>query len=59
MKDYMPTISVLLPVYNAEEYFFDSINCILNQTFEDSELIKLNNGSMDRSWDIVLSLKDK
>lgn len=48
MKDRMPTISVLLPVYNGEEYLFDSINTILNQTFENFELIILNDGSLVR-----------
>jgi len=51
-------ISVILPVYNGQTYVLDSIDCILKQTVEDFELIIINDGSNDRSKEIILSKKD-
>lgn len=45
----MPEISVILPFYNAESTLERSINSILNQNFDDFELILVNNNSTDRS----------
>lgn len=55
----MPTISVILPVYNSEEYVSESINSILSQTFEDFEFLIINDGSTDQSKDIIMSHNDK
>ena len=44
-----PTLSVLMPVYNAEQYLEEAIQSILNQTFADFELIVINDGSTDGS----------
>lgn len=54
-----PTISVILPVYNAENYIADAITSILNQSFTNFELIVINDGSTDKSESIVLQFKDK
>ncbi len=54
-----PLISVILPVYNAENYLAESIKSILNQTFKDFELILINDGSTDGSEDIILSFDDE
>lgn len=54
-----PTISVILPVYNCEDYIYESIQNILEQTFEDFELLIINDGSTDKSKQIILSLDDK
>ncbi|SBV94381.1 conserved hypothetical protein [uncultured Dysgonomonas sp.] len=53
-----PTISVILPVYNAERYLYDSINSILNQTYADFELIVINDGSTDASKEIINKIDD-
>lgn len=55
----MPKISVIMPVYNGEEYLGDAINSVLNQTFTDFELIIINDGSTDRTEEIILSYQDK
>jgi Glycosyltransferases involved in cell wall biogenesis len=47
-----PILSVIMSVYNGSKYLDDSINSILNQTFEDFEFIIINDGSVDNSWDI-------
>ena len=38
----MPTISIIVPVYNAEKYLNQCIQSILNQTFSDLEVILVN-----------------
>ncbi len=51
-------LSVILPVYNAEDFLHDSIQSILNQTFVDFELIIINDGSKDKSLEIINSFRD-
>lgn len=53
-----PTISVLLPVYNAEKYIEEAINSILGQTYQNFELIILNDGSTDSSLTIINQYRD-
>ena len=45
-------ISVIVPVYNAEKTLRRCVDSILAQTFEDFELILINDGSKDQSGDI-------
>ena len=49
----MPLISVIMPVYNVEQYLRRSIESVLNQTFKDFELICINDGSTDNSLEIL------
>lgn len=53
-----PFISVILPVYNAEHFVMQAIESILNQTYSDFELILVNDGSIDKSKEIILSFHD-
>lgn len=48
-----PTISVNIPVYNSEAYLAETIESVLNQTFQDFELIICNDGSSDNSIKII------
>lgn len=50
-----PLISVVLSVYNAEKYLVEAIKSILNQTFKDFEFIIINDGSTDKSLEIIES----
>ena len=53
-----PQISVILPVYNAQSYLRESIESMLNQSFENFELIMINDGSTDDSLKIMQSYAD-
>jgi glycosyltransferase involved in cell wall biosynthesis len=48
-----PTVSVLLPVYNAETYLRASLDSVLSQTFVDFELLAFDDGSTDGSLAIL------
>lgn len=48
----MPEISVIVPVYNVQEYVGECIESILRQSFTDFELILVNDGSTDASGGI-------
>jgi glycosyltransferase involved in cell wall biosynthesis len=59
MASASPLISVVLPLYNGELYIEEAINSILNQTFKDFELLIINDGSKDRSAEIVKNMSDE
>lgn len=48
-----PQISIAVPVYNSEKYLAKCIDSILSQTYDNLEIILLNNGSTDRSYEII------
>ncbi|MBQ9991358.1 MAG: glycosyltransferase [Lachnospiraceae bacterium] len=51
-------ISIIIPVYNAENYIEDCVNSVLCQSFIDWELILINNGSTDKSPEICRRLAE-
>ena len=51
-------VSIIIPVYNAEEYVHRSINSCINQTYKNLEIIVINDGSTDKSENIILKYKD-
>jgi glycosyltransferase involved in cell wall biosynthesis len=54
----MPEITVLMPVYNAERFLRKALESVLIQGFKDFELLIINDGSTDRSAEIIDSFKD-
>lgn len=52
-REKTPSVSVLLPVYNAERYVVQAVQSILDQTYRDFELILINDGSTDSSLSIL------
>jgi len=57
LKSY-PKISIIIPAFNAEKYIAETIQSVLNQTFENWELIIINDGSKDSTEDIIKSFSD-
>ncbi|NBA85280.1 glycosyltransferase [Emticicia sp. CRIBPO] len=55
----MPKISVVLPVYNSEEFIQEAVTSILDQTYKDFILFAINDGSTDKSHEILSKIKDK
>lgn len=49
----MPKVSVIVPFYNVEGYIEKCLETLVNQTLDDIEIILVNDGSKDRSIDIV------
>ena len=54
----MVKVSVVLPVYNCENFIRQSMDSILEQTFQNFEILVMNDGSTDRSKEIVCSYHD-
>ncbi len=51
----MPKISIVIPVYNAEKFLVETLDSVKNQTFADFECVIVNDGSTDKSLDIINS----
>lgn len=54
-----PEISVIMSVYNADEFIDESIESILNQTFHNFEFIIVDDGSIDQSWSKINKYADR
>lgn len=54
----MPLISVIMPAYNAEKTVEKSVRSILSQTFTDFELVAVDDGSRDNTYEILKSLAE-
>lgn len=53
-----PRVSVIMPVYNGARFLLEAIDSILSQTFDDFELIIINDGSTDDSVAVIDSYRD-
>ena len=49
----MPKVSIIVPIYNVEKYLERCINSLIGQTLEDIQIILVNDGSTDKSGEIV------
>jgi glycosyltransferase involved in cell wall biosynthesis len=54
----MPKISVIMPAYNHEKFVGEAIQSVLNQTFQDFELIIVDDGSQDKTLEQIKKFSD-
>lgn len=54
-----PLVSVIIPCYNVEQYVSRSIESIINQTYNNLEIWIINDGSTDKTIDVIKSFNDK
>ena len=50
-------VSIIVPVYNAEKYIRETIDCVKAQTYENWELLLVEDGSTDKSLHILETLE--
>lgn len=50
-------VSVIIPIYNADEYIERCLNSVINQTYREIEIIIINDGSTDKSLEIIRKFK--
>lgn len=55
----MPKVSIVLPVYNGAKYISQSVESVISQTYQDWELIIVNDCSTDNTSDIIQKYADK
>jgi glycosyltransferase involved in cell wall biosynthesis len=55
----MPTISIIIPAYNAERTILKTIKSVQQQTFQDFELIVINDDSKDQTLELLQTVKDE
>lgn len=51
--DYKPKVSVIIPIYNVEEYLRECLDSVINQTLKEIEIICVDDGSTDSSLEIL------
>ena len=57
--DGQPKVSVILPVYNVGKYLRQALDSLINQTLKEIEIICVNDGSSDDSYEILEEYKEK
>lgn len=59
MNENNPKVSILMPVHNCDKYLWEAIESIINQTYENIELIIVDDFSTDNSFEIAKSFTEK
>ncbi len=58
MDGYNPLISIVLPVYNVEKYVAEALQSLLAQSYQNLQIIVINDGSTDNSENIIQTFTD-
>ena len=53
-----PLVSVIIPVYNGTNYLTTAVESVLGQTYSPVELLVVDDGSTDGTWDLIQSFGD-
>ena len=59
MNGFHPLVSIVIPVYNGSNYLREAIESAINQTYDNIEIIIVNDGSTDNTEEIALSFGDR
>lgn len=59
MTDHLPKVSIIIPCWNAEAYIADAIGSCLGQSYQNIEIVVVNDGSTDGSKDIIDGFGDR
>jgi len=59
MREKTPTVSVIIPTFNRAHLIGRAIKSVLNQTYQDFEIIVVDDGSTDNTQEIVKGFRDK
>ncbi|MCF3607567.1 glycosyltransferase [Planktothrix agardhii 1033] len=54
----MARVTVIIPTYNQDSYISEAIDSVLNQTYQDFEIVITNDGSTDQTLQIIQGKKD-
>jgi glycosyltransferase involved in cell wall biosynthesis len=55
MKSYNPLVSIIIPIYNSEKFLYDTLKSLYDQSYNNFEVIFVNDGSTDSSVNIINS----
>jgi len=53
-----PLISIVIPMYNAQDYIEETVQSVISQSYQDWEMIIVNNASTDRSIELIEKIED-
>ena len=54
-----PLVSILSPCYNVEQYLPQCIESIINQTYNNLQIVMIDDGSSDGTWNVLLNYAGK